>query len=101
MKDSKGPVGNKNVNIFIFRGVVIVAQPINGYSLRSLIHTAPECLTVRDLGSAECKNSIEFTCNGRTIVVSVNSSFEKRRWLDYLPVQYDDERMPIAKKIEY
>ena len=51
VKDSKGPVGNKKLNIFIFRGVIVVAQPINGYSLRSLIHTAPECLTVRDLGS--------------------------------------------------
>ena len=48
----------------------------------------------------ECKNSIEFTCNGRTIIISVNSSFEKRRWLDHLPVQYDDERTPI-RKVEF
>jgi len=100
VRDSKEQVasGNESVFVYILKGLVICAIPVNGYSSRSLIKTPPENLLVRDVSDNECKNGLEFISNGRSLLLSVPTSALKRKWMTDLPIQYDGGK-PLTSRL--
>lgn len=91
VKDTRAEAAaGDQIHLFVFKDMYIVALPRNGYALKSLIRASKEKLTVRDVPAAECANALELleVDHDRKIVVSFQSSKQKRRWMSDLPVRY-------------
>merc|ERR1712130_1072913 len=77
-----------SLRVFMFAGLIIVAKPVNGYTLQSVIKASPDQLVVRDLGGT----NLQSESHGQSLQLSVPSSQDKSRWMNFLPVQYPNGR---------